>query len=133
MRWWGHVISERKKCKKYMNYRILHVCSNLQFTMLQSCFCRCEKSRPKILDNVETVVLHVRICNLPCFFLYFVDVETSSSCSNLQFTMFYFYFVGVKKAETVVPLYSELCFRRMFRMSRSTFEICNYLKYCPEL
>ena len=106
-------------------------------------FCRCEKSRPKILDNVETVVPHVRICNLPCFFIFcrceksrpkiLGYLETSSSCSNLQFTMFSFYFVGVKKAETVVPLYSELCFRRMFRMSRSTFEICNYLKYCPEL
>lgn len=36
--------------------------------------------------------------------------------------------------ENVVPFYDDLSFRRMFRMSRSTFNIlCDYLKDCPEL
>lgn len=36
--------------------------------------------------------------------------------------------------ENVVPFYDDFSFRRMFRMSRSTFNIlCDYLKDCPEL
>jgi hypothetical protein len=36
--------------------------------------------------------------------------------------------------EELIPQYDEESFKRMFRMSRATFErICTYLRDCPEL